>query len=257
MTRGLVVLAFFAACSGTPVLPREVCGNGLDDDGNGKTDCEDVDCAGQATCPVPDAGTWGDCAKCGMACVKQQDCFGPQNFLDERPLPQCGPENKCMRFNKPVALRIEYDSSPWAGASGLGVITTRWVSKTGRDGGSVTCADVKAASTALDDPLQLEKGGRFTMYGVDVTRLGGAIPQPVIVPFAYTGVASDYMLFTETWAGNVDSVTRLPTGMRRPPTACVDMGATVAPVEVSQDCSLDAGAGTTCRTLRTLLPPPT
>ncbi len=249
-----LLLLCLVACSGPGTSKREVCGNGIDDDGNGKTDCDDVDCAGQAQCPLPDAGFFGTCPKCGQACVKQTDCL-TTNILDERPLPSCNLENKCELLNQSVSVRVEYEAAAWQVTSGiLGVITTRWVSKTGRDGGSVTCADVKAAAPANNDPAQLEDAGRFTMLGFDVTELQGtSVPNPVIVPFAYVGTGTNYMLYTEVYSGDTDSRTRLPTGSRRPMTGCIETGPWVTPIDAGLSCTNDGG---TCRTLRPSLPPP-
>jgi len=249
-------LCLVLACSGTGGSSnREVCGNGLDDDGNGKTDCDDIDCAGQAQCPLPDAGYWGTCGKCGQACVKQSDCFS-QNLLDERPLPLCNLENKCQVLNHSVNVRFEYEASGWGVVMPgvAGVVATRWISKVGRDGGTVSCADVTAASPANNDPLQLEDGGRFNLLGIDVTKLPpGSVPNPLIVPFAYVGTGTNYMLFTEMWSGSTDPSTRLPTGTRRPTTGCIETGPWVGPIDAGLTCTSDGGV---CRTLKPSLPPP-
>ncbi|NJB86020.1 hypothetical protein GGR26_001788 [Lewinella marina] len=44
-----------AACDGTPPppTPQEICDNGIDDDGDGLTDCEDPDCSAYAACAPP------------------------------------------------------------------------------------------------------------------------------------------------------------------------------------------------------------
>jgi hypothetical protein len=240
-------------CSGSS--QREICNNGVDDDGNGKTDCDDVDCAGQSTCSA-DAGYYGNCSKCGQSCTKQSACFGA-NVLDDRPIAQCT-MGKCAVYNQPVQLRIEYDTSNWGGVqpSVLGAVTTRWISKTALDGGAVTCAMVTAAAPANDAPLQLEDAGTFALLGLDVTRVamvGGSIPNPLRLPFVYVGTGSNYLVFTEAWSGGTDSSTRLPNGTRRPITGCVESGSQIAPVETSQDCN---DGGTTCRVLMLPLPRP-
>jgi len=40
-------------CAGLPLAPGEICGNGIDDDGDGLIDCLDNDCCGTATCQIP------------------------------------------------------------------------------------------------------------------------------------------------------------------------------------------------------------
>ena len=222
---------------------------------NGKIDCADSACSSDPACQSTDGGNYGPCMKCGQACSKQQDCFG-MNLLDDRPLAQCK-NGRCQQLNEAVQLRIEYNTASWGGvsASVLGAITTRWISKIAADGGAVTCDAVKAAAPANDLPLQVEASGRFFTMGLDVTRynMGGSIPNPLTVPFAYTGSGSDYLIYTEAWAGAVDPGTRLPTGARRD-AGCVVSGSEVAPVTPDQDCKPDGG--TTCRTLRIPLPGP-
>ena len=53
------IAVVFLACPGE--TKREICGDGIDNDGNGQTDCDDRDCTGQAACIPPD---YGNCAKC-------------------------------------------------------------------------------------------------------------------------------------------------------------------------------------------------
>lgn len=65
------------------------CANGVDDDGDGSTDCEDIDCAGQAVCAGPGGGEWESCADgacmpglicrsnvCYRSCGAAADCGG-------------------------------------------------------------------------------------------------------------------------------------------------------------------------------------
>lgn len=248
----LLSLLVLAACSSST---KESCGNGIDDDLNGQVDCADSACAMDTACLSGDSGYYGVCSKCGQSCTKQLDCVGG-NLLDDRPLPVCR-SSKCEQFNTPVQVRIEYNTSAWTGAtpSALGVITTRWIKKLGQDGSAVTCAAVTAEVTGTNMALQLEQTGKFVMLGFDVTRVStaGGIPNPVTVPFAYTSVGSDYLIFSEAWSGGIDSSTRLPTGTRQS-TGCVETGAEVAPLATSQSCVADAG--TSCRTLRIPLPAP-
>ncbi len=43
----------------TASVPQEICDNGIDDDGDGLTDCEDPSCSGVAECPTMEAPTSG------------------------------------------------------------------------------------------------------------------------------------------------------------------------------------------------------
>jgi hypothetical protein len=253
MKPALASLLLLVACSSvTP--PHEICGNGIDDDGNGQTDCEDPACAGQTGCQVVDAGYWGSCPKCGMACTKQTDCSAGR-MLDERPIPQCG-MSKCQLFNRPVSLRIDYNTAGWGGitAMAFSAVSTRWISKTALDGSAATCATVTAASS-MTDPSALETSGKFALLGYDVTSFmgsSGSVPMPLQIPYVYVGSGSNYLLYTETWTGARDATTHLPTGMRRS-AGCVESGADVAAITDADDCGGDAGG---CRTLNPILPAP-
>jgi hypothetical protein len=36
--------------AGCPVVKKEICNNGIDDDGDGRVDCADADCADDPAC---------------------------------------------------------------------------------------------------------------------------------------------------------------------------------------------------------------
>lgn len=248
----LAVSLLAIGCSGS--TQREICNNGIDDDGNGTTDCADSDCAGQASCDV-DAGYYGTCGKCGQACTNQSAC-AVGRVIDERPIPQCT-MGKCQLYNQVVQMKIDYNTMGWGGITAMAFssVTTRWILKRGRDGSAVTCATVTAASS-MSDPSALETNGNFAMLGYDVTKfMGGAgsVPMPLQLPYVYVGTGSDYVLFTETWTGTTDPSTHLATGTRRS-VGCLETGPEVAPIVPSNDCAGDAG--TMCRTLRPPLPVP-
>ena len=46
-----------SACSSTSLCQaaQEICDNDKDDDGDGKVDCKDTDCEGSLSCPLPPA----------------------------------------------------------------------------------------------------------------------------------------------------------------------------------------------------------
>ncbi|MEZ4408034.1 MAG: MopE-related protein [Polyangiales bacterium] len=70
--------------------PTEVCGNGVDDDGNGLTDCADPACAMDPTCRCVPTG-----AEVGGACAdgRDNDCDGLTDCAD----PQCAAAPACCR----------------------------------------------------------------------------------------------------------------------------------------------------------------
>jgi len=87
-----------ASCGGTVTehpSSTEVCTNQADDDGDGKIDCADSDCAGQAVCTSPEGGTQEVCnnakdddgdGKIDCAdsdCVGQAVCTSPEGGTQE------------------------------------------------------------------------------------------------------------------------------------------------------------------------------
>jgi hypothetical protein len=58
-----------AACALPPPPPAEVCDDGADNDGDGDTDCADTDCTGDVACdPAP------TCSETGAVCSTGSDC---------------------------------------------------------------------------------------------------------------------------------------------------------------------------------------
>ncbi len=252
---GLLVLC---ACSGTgPDKPREICGNGKDDDNNGLTDCQDVDCAGQAGCPmmIVDGGNFGTCAKCGMTCSSQLQCL-KTDIATDTPLPECV-GSKCQQLNTNVQVHYELDTASYAAvAIKLRAINTRVISKIARDGTPVTCSTVEAVATGKTeaDTEQIEKSGKFNIRGFDVCPLdafgGGIVGQP----FLNIGTGSGFLIWAELWAGPVSTSTKLPTGNRLG-WGCIESGVEVAEVKVTDHCASGADAGA-CRTIRVKMPGP-
>ncbi len=204
-----------AGVSCTAVDPnRETCGNGLDDDGNGLIDCADPDCAGQANCPVFDAGYFGPCAKCGTTCTSQNDCVSA-HYVSDRPIPTCT-EGRCTALNTFIQVRIELDTkSTWASFQAPQSGTTRFIEKTTVDGGAVSCAVVAQAAADRARPDAIEDAGVFNVLGLDVTPIKNPqLGQGVTYAYVNTATGSDFLIWTEFWVGPVDSLTKLPTAKR-------------------------------------------
>jgi hypothetical protein len=78
-----------ASCAGDSPLV-EICGNGLDDDGDGVADCQDSDCAAQAACQLPveicdnllddDGNGATDCDD--AACAAEPSCAAMDEICD-------------------------------------------------------------------------------------------------------------------------------------------------------------------------------
>ena len=108
----VVVTALLLGCPGPE--KREICGDGIDNDGNGQTDCEDRDCTGQPACVPPD---YGNCAKCSQACTVQSACV--TSYMDERPIPLCGADGHCSAVQTFIQPRVVLDTQAelgWADA---------------------------------------------------------------------------------------------------------------------------------------------
>ncbi len=255
----LVVLVL-AACGGA-TGKAEICDNGVDDDGNGSFDCNDGACAADALCKGKvDAGFYGSCAKCGQSCVVQSDCLA-QSYGFDAPLASCL-QGKCTALNQEVQVGLEVSTvQNWSGFSNqIGSISTRLVRRTALDGGSVTCANLKAAATGYmeKDSAQIENSNQFNLLGFDVAKLQGTGGQVFFQPFMRVGTGKDFLLWTELWAGQPATSTKLPTGNRYG-YGCFDMGPEVDELKLEQDCrNKDAGAADagTCRVLRVVMPPP-
>lgn len=257
--RGLLPALFLWAtfgCGGTLPLWREVCSNGVDDDANGLVDCADTACRLEPACDGQDSGANdGSCQKCGLSCVVQADCLA-QSFVLDEPLPQCG-AGTCRAREEGVRLRFEVDTAPWNGVGvKLGSLNTRFVSKTAVDGRTVRCDTLKAlaASKAAADASQLERSGQLNLVSFDVSAIS-AIPGDVLVqPFLPVNTGSDFIIWTEIWAGPPDSNTKMPTGNRLG-FGCFEDGPEVAPVLLQHHWS-SATPSMESRTIRVVLPPP-
>ncbi|GEM_PF-1975212 len=249
----LLMLLALAACGTKPPDPKvEICGNGKDDDGNGFTDCQDLDCSGQSGCPVitvdGGGGNYGTCAKCGNTCTKQLDCL-TLNFQNDAPPAECV-GGKCQLLNTNVQVALEVDTASLAGVPAkLRALNTRIISKVALDGSAVTCLIVKDVATGKTeaDADQVEKSGKFNLRGYDVSPVnvngGGTIKQP----FVNVATGGNFLIWTELWGGPVGTLTKLPTGLRLV-WDCFESGAAVADVTPGDNCAPGADGG--CRTIK-------
>ncbi|MBS1151286.1 MAG: hypothetical protein H6Q89_2984 [Myxococcaceae bacterium] len=253
----LLVLLAVAACSAPPPeKPREICGNGKDDDSNGFTDCQDLDCSGQMGCPVvsTDGGNFGSCSKCGKACVKQADCL-TIDFQNDTPPPECI-GGKCQRLNTNVQVSLEVSTPGLIGFSpSLRALNTRIVSKRALDGSAVTCLAVREAAMGKTeaDADQIEKSGKFNLRGYDVSPLQASGGQTIKQPFVNVATGAEFLIWTEVWGGPVGTVSKLPSGSRYS-WGCFESGAAVAEVIPADHC-MNGDAGT-CRTIKVSLTNP-
>ena len=244
------------ACS-SDSSQREVCANGVDDDGNGKTDCDDPDCAGQAGCiNDSDGGYLGTCPKCGINCQRQSQCVVA--FVDDRPLPYCT-TGRCTALETFVQVRVFMDTKQnW---SGLGVSprsgATRFIKKTAADGSAVTCARLQATAADKTKSSAIEEADTYVIQGLDVTRITNPqLGQGITYAFVNTQTGGDFLIWAELWGGPPDSTTKMPTGNRLG-WGCYDTAAVLGgPITTEDNCPSTTSDAGTCRIFTLVMPPP-
>lgn len=249
---GLLAGLALSACPGDTL--RETCGDGLDNDGNGLTDCDDPDCTGQTLCV--DLTNYGSCAKCGKSCTAQPACV--TDYVTERPIPYCL-EGKCWATNTFIQPRVFIDTKDnWNGlANAPQSGTTRFIKKQASDGSAVTCATVAAAAADRSKPSAIEASGKFVIQGMDVTRVQNPnLSQGITYTFVNTQIGGDFLIWTELWAGPPDSLTKMPQGFRQG-YGCYEDAATVGgPLLATDGCPSTVSDAGTCRVFRLVMPPP-
>lgn len=230
----------------------EICGDGLDNDGNGLKDCDDAACAGQATCVPPN---YGSCAKCSQACSVQSACV--TSYLDDRPIPQCI-NGICTALDTFVQPRIELDTHVhWTGLTlSPRSAATRFIKKKANDGSAVTCATVAAIAADRNNAGAIEASNLLALQGLDVTRITNPqLGQGISFSFVNTQTGGDYLIWLELWGGPPDSNTKLPTG-RRFGYGCYEDPSIVTPVLAADNCPSTTSDAGVCRIFRLQMPPP-
>ncbi len=243
------------ACPGPS---REICGNGVDDDGNGFADCADPDCAGLDRCPALDAGWFGPCTKCGTACTKQSECLG-QGYSYDAPLPWCV-GGKCQAHNDYATVKLQYNTGAWNGVTPQPrTIAVRFISKRAQDGSSVTCSTIEAAAKGktAGDASQIESTDRYQFLGFDVRPIQTSQPfSPEFTdPLVKVGTGDGYLVWTEVWYGPPDSNTKLPTGSRAG-WMCDDASSELGPIVAADTCDTSINDAGTCRIFHFNFPGP-
>lgn len=250
----IVALAGVLLVGCTPVEPtREICGDGLDNDGNGLTDCADADCAGQGACvPV----NYGECPKCGQVCETQTACV--VSYPDDRPLPMCL-DGKCNANTQFIQPSVQLDTKDnWSGlALSPQSAATRFIKKKALDGTDVTCATVAAVAADRNAPSAIELSNKFNVQGLDVTRVTNPmLGQGINFAFVNTQTGGDYLIWVELWGGAPGSSTKMPTG-RRFGYGCFEAAAQVGAALVDTDnCSSASLPFGNCRRFVLKMPPP-
>jgi len=205
-------LLLLGAC-GKPDEPsvRENCSNGVDDDGNGLSDCNDPECSTNAVCvsDPPECATQYDC-------VYVRDGREYDDYIED-PLPMCL-EEKCVRPPAQIDVYFQVDTKQWSGiAVTINAISTRFIKKVAPDGSAVTCTRIQevASSNEQKDADQLEKSKLFNYMAYDVTSVNNAPGgSTVVVPALNASVGSDFIIYTELWSGKKQTNTGLPQGFR-------------------------------------------
>ena len=227
----------------------ETCDNGTDDNGDGLVDCADPLCAASPVCP-------GDA---GRPCTVQSQCLRESWFKD-RPLDQCL-AGQCTAPGQELAVKLEVDTSAHTGMGyTINAMSTRFVSRKALDGTAVDCARLQALApgnfAADGGATQLDDSGALNYLSYEVTRVDNGTPGLTITnPFVHTAAGGDFVIWNELWTMAPDSNTSQPQGLRKG-WGCFETGDAVAPLLPEQDCSPDAGVGTSCRTVRIKMPRP-
>lgn len=232
------------ACGGKPTDNQkpgpEVCGNQVDDDGNGLADCSDAACAAEAACQP------------AAECSKQTDCLAgqPYAFFSDQPMPQCVVDT-CVTPAASIDLHLTIKRPGYAGYPGsVGSINTRFIKKAAVDGTPVTCQQLLdlATSNAPADANQIERTDRFNLQAYDVTPVNNGNGSSDIPLNAFsTSTGGDFIIWMETWTGKPDSNTRLPTG-KRLDWKCIESGPEVAEILPEHDWP-ETGGTQTSRTI--------
>jgi hypothetical protein len=247
----IVVSLVLAGCSGAE--KREICGDGIDNDGNGLTDCQDRDCTGQPQCAPPD---YGSCSRCGQMCQQQSSCIGV-SYQNDRPIPLCT-DGICQATEKFIQPRVEVNTRMYW--SGLAVVprsaSTRFIKKTAIDGSAVTCARVAQVAADRMAPGAIEASNQFQVQGLDVTRVTNPeLGQGITLALVNTQTGSDYLIWLELWGGFPDSTTSLPTG-RRLGWGCYEDANTTRALTLSDNCPSATNDAGTCRIFQLVMPGP-
>lgn len=251
----LLALAFvvssFVACSPVEKV-REVCGDGIDNDGNGLTDCADPDCAGQAACIPPN---YGECPKCGQECQVQSSCV--EHMAKDRPLPQCV-DGRCNANTIFIQPSIELDvTSGWAflpNPPRSAII--RIIKKKALDGSAVTCETLKTVASDPFNKTAIEDSQRFNLQGLDITPVDSLSGNQIRFALVNTQTGGDYLIWIELWIGPVDSNTERPQG-KRGGYGCFEDPAVLGPELVEMDnCWTPVYPFGTCRKMQLKMPAP-
>ena len=247
----LTVAAAFLACTAAEPK-REICGDGIDNDGNGLIDCDDRDCTGQPACIPPD---YGNCSKCSQACTTQSTCV--TSYLDERPIPLCV-AGHCSAVQTFIQPRIQLNTRDnWQGLSlSPQSGSTRFIKKFANDGSPVTCATVFAVASDRYAPGAIEASPNLIIQGLDVTRVTSAmLGQGITYTFVNTQTGGDYLIWTELWGGPPNSNTKLPSG-KRFGYGCFDMLPQVSPLLPQDNCPSTTSDAGSCRVYNLVMPGP-
>jgi|APLak6261679142_1056127.scaffolds.fasta_scaffold00004_146 hypothetical protein len=240
----------FVGCSAE--ASREVCGDGVDNDGNGLVDCDDRDCAGQAACTPVD---YGSCAKCSQPCSVQSACV--TSFTDDRPIPLCV-AGKCTATETFIQPRIELDTrANWSGLTlSPQSASTRFIKKVANDGSAVSCATVATVAADRNAPSAIEDSNKLIIQGLDVTRVTNPmLGQGISFAFVNTQTGGNYLIWVELWGGPPNSTTKLPTG-RRFGYGCYEDAATTPALTVNDNCPSTTSDAGVCKTFKLVMPGP-
>ncbi|MFT3706826.1 MAG: hypothetical protein QM817_04085 [Archangium sp.] len=253
MNRALIAVSSLVVLVGcSSEMPREVCGDGIDNDKNGFADCADIDCMGKPECAPPN---YGSCTKCGQTCTTQTACVVA--YTDDRPIPLCT-NGHCTATATFIQPRIELDTKDnWAGLTlSPQSAATRFIKKVANDGSVVDCAKVLSIASDRNNSGAIEASNQLQMMGLDVTRVTNPqLGQGISLAFVNTQTGNNYLIWAELWGGPPGSSTKLPTG-RRFGYGCFESAAQTPELTVNDNCPSATNDAGVCKTFHLIMPGP-
>lgn len=204
---------FSFACPGAaPTGPTgdEQCANGLDDNGDGKIDCDDPTCAHAAECSkVPEN------VDAGKPCSRQADCLVNGWAMDD-PLQQCL-LGHCKFPDAGVDVRFEIDTVAYVGQTyPIKTFNTRFILRAALNGTVASCSEIEqmVGTGAAAKADTIETSGRYNLLAFDVSSNSNVSSNISTIPFFSVATGKDFLVWVEAWAGPKDPATKLPTGQQ-------------------------------------------
>jgi hypothetical protein len=224
----------------------EICGDFLDNDSDGGTDCADLTCAADPVCAL-DAGT---CSTCSQPCATQNACVPNSDYHGTTPLPLC---TLSVCTSREDFVRVKVALNAGAGWNGLATYpksgVSRFIKTTALDGTPVTCATLESFTATNTAANAIETSGLFNVQGYDVQGVSGFSGGGLTFNNVNTETGGDYLVWLELWTQAVNGSTWYPNGVRRGHGCLAAVG---SPIVSTEGCD----TGGSCRAFTVSIPNP-